>query len=311
MNIKKIGIAGAGTMGSSLAETFAKYNFTVFLYDLYPAALERAKAYIALNQETEVNEGIVSKEESAALQERIHYSTDMQGFHDADFVIEAVLEKLDIKHSFWSQVSRIVRPDALLATNTSGLSITKIAEAVEYPERFGGMHWINPPHIIPLVEVISGEKTKEETAKAIYDLASFVGKKPVLVKDAPGFALNRIQFAILRECLHIAKEGIASVEDIDNVMKYALGIRYACFGPFEVADFGGLDIFHNISSYLFKELATEDDSFHLLKENFEQGRLGVKSKAGFYDYADGKDVEKIKYRDEIYTKLSKLLFGEK
>lgn len=309
MELKRIGIAGAGTMGSSLAETFAKFGYDVFLYDIYPAALERAKNYITLNLETEVKEELQTKEQAEQLLHKITFSNDIQGFADVDFLIEAVLEKIDVKHAFWSEVSRIVRPDALLASNTSGLSITKIAEVIEHPERFAGMHWINPPHIIPLVEVISGAKTSEETAQSIYDISLKVGKKPVKIKDAPGFALNRIQFAILRECLHIVKEGIASVEDTDNVMKYGLGIRYACLGPFEVADLGGLDIFHNISSYLFADLATETDSFYLLKENFEKGNLGVKAKAGFYDYSDGKDQEKIRYRDEMYTKLSKLLYG--
>ena len=123
---------------------------------------------------------------------------------------------------------------------------------VERPERFAGMHWINPPHIIPLIEVIKGEKTSDETTAAVYALAEAVDKKPVIVKDAPGFALNRIQLAILRECLYIVEEGIATPEDVDRVMKYALGVRYACLGPFEVSDHGGLDIFYNIASYLFE-----------------------------------------------------------
>lgn len=310
MEIKKIGIAGAGTMGYSIAQTFAKFGYGVYLYDVFPEALERAKNYIKINQETEVNENIISKEESDALISRIDFGVDPQKFSDVDFLIEAIVEKLEIKHKFWHEVSRIVKEDALLVSNTSGLSITKIAEVVHNPERFAGMHWINPPHIIPLIEVISGEKTSQEAAQAVYDLSVAVDKKPVLIKDAPGFALNRIQFAILRECLHIVQEGIASVEDTDNVMKYGLGIRYACLGPFQVADFGGLDIFHNISSYLFADLATEKDSFFLLKENFENNKLGVKSGAGFYDYSDGKDVEAIRYRDEMYTKLAKVLFSE-
>lgn len=308
---KRIGIAGAGTMGSSLAGTFAKYGHEVYLFDIFPEALDRAKNYIRLGMETEVKEQLITAEESAQLQNRITYGTDMLGFETVDFLIEAILEKIDVKHNFWREASRIVRPDALLASNTSGLSITRIAEVIENPERFAGMHWINPPHIIPLVEVISGTKTSPETAQAIYDLSLEVGKKPVMVKDAPGFVLNRIQFAILRECLHIVEEGIASIEDTDNVMKHGLGIRYACLGPFEVADLGGLDIFHNISSYLFADLATEKDSFYLLKENFEKGNFGVKSKAGFYDYSEGKDQDKIRYRDEMYTKLSKLLYGPK
>jgi 3-hydroxybutyryl-CoA dehydrogenase len=308
--IKNIMIAGAGTMGSSMGETFAKYGYDVVLYDIFPQALEKAKNLIALNQQTEVSEGIVTQEESEKLLSRIQYSSDVSCFSNADFVVEAILEKLDIKHKFWEEVSSIVPKDAVLCSNTSGLSITKIAEVVKNPERFAGMHWINPPHIIPLIEVIKGEKTTEENAKAVYDLAIKVEKKPVIVKDAPGFVLNRIQFAIMRECLHIAEQGIASTEGIDDVMKYGLGLRYACLGPFQVADLGGLDIFHNISSYLFADLCNADNSFGLLKECFENNQFGVKNGAGFYDYSDGKDEEAIKYRDMIFTKLSKCLYDK-
>lgn len=306
--IKNITIAGAGTMGSSMGETFAKYGYNVILYDIFPQALEKAKNLISLNQQTEVSEGILTQEESENLLSKIQYSSDINCFAAADFVVEAILEKIDIKHKFWEEVSSIVPTDSVLCSNTSGLSITKIAEVVTNPERFAGMHWINPPHIIPLIEVIKGEKTTEESSKVVYDLAIKVGKKPVIVKDAPGFVLNRIQFAIMRECLHIAEEGIASTEGIDNVMKHGLGLRYACLGPFQVADLGGLDIFHNISSYLFADLSIADDSFGLLKECFENNQYGVKSGAGFYDYSNGKDEEAIKYRDTMFTKLSKCLY---
>lgn len=311
MKIRKIGVAGAGTMGSSLAETFAKFGYDVYLYDISENQLEKSKALINLNQETEVSHQQVTHEESETLKNRIQFGTSLEGFKDVDFLIEAILEKIEIKHSFWAEASKIVKPEAVLCSNTSGLSISKIAEVVEKPERFGGMHWINPPHIIPLVEVISGEYTSVEAAQTIYDLAVECEKKPVKVKDAPGFVLNRIQFAIMREALHIVEQGITDVEGVDDVMKYGLGLRYACLGPFEVADFGGLDIFRNISSYLFADLSTQDKEFGLLKEHFENNDLGVKSQKGFYDYSEGKDVEAIRYRDEMYTKLHQLLYSKK
>ncbi len=307
-DVKKIVIAGAGTMGSSMGETFAKYGYDVVLYDVFPAALEKAERLIHLNQETEVSEKIVTAEESAALLERISYTGEKDCFQTADFVVEAILEKLEIKHNFWGEVSKLVPRDALLASNTSGLSISRIAEVVEGPERFGGMHWINPPHLIPLIEVIQGEKTSDETAEAIRDMALAVEKKPVIVQDAPGFALNRIQLAVLRECLHIVEEGIAEPEAVDDVMKYGLGMRYACLGPFEVCDLGGLDIFYNIASYLFADLSDKKEPFGMLADRFEKGQYGVKNGAGFYDYSDGKDAEKIRYRDQMFTKLAKCLF---
>lgn len=306
--IKKVAIAGAGTMGASMAAIFARFGYDVILYDIFPAALEKAKNLIALNQKTEVSEGIVTQEESNALIARIQYTGDVQDFKPADFVVEAVLERMDVKHKFWEEASRIVDEDVVMASNTSGLSITKIAEVIHKPERFGGMHWINPPHIIPLIEVIQGEKTSDEAAGAIRDLALKVGRKPVIVKDAPGFALNRIQLAILRECLHIVDEGIASPEAVDDVMKYGLGLRYACLGPFEVCDLGGLDIFNNIASYLFADLCDKKEPFGMLADRAAKGEFGVKTGAGFYDYSGDKAEKKIQYRDEMFTKLAKCLY---
>lgn len=309
-DIKKIVIAGAGTMGSSMGETFAKYGYEVTLYDIYDEALDKAKNLILLNQDTEVQENIITKEESQSLLNRIHYTTDLSEFANADFVVEAILENLDVKHEFWAKVSTIVDEDVILCSNTSGLSISKIAEAVKNPDRFAGMHWINPPHIIPLIEIICGEKTNPTNAKVIEELALKVNKKPVIVNDAPGFVLNRIQFAIMRECLNIVEQGIASASAVDDVMKYGLGIRYACLGPFQVADLGGLDIFYNISSYLFADLCNEDKPFGLLKDAYLNGNYGVKNESGFYDYSEGKDDDLIRYRDKMFTKLSKTLYNE-
>lgn len=309
-DVKKIVIAGAGTMGASMAETFAKYGYEVSVYDIYPKALEKAKKLIHINQETEVSEGIITEEESQKLLKKLSFSESTKPFREADFVVEAILENIQVKHKFWQEVSSIVPKDAILASNTSGLSITEIQKAVVCPERFGGMHWVNPPHIIPLIEVIQGEKTSDKTVENIYQMAKAVGKEPVIVKDAPGFALNRIQLAILRECLHIVSSGIASKEDVDKVVKYGLGPRYACLGPLEVCDLGGLDIFYNIASYLYADLADDKEPSPLLAECFEKGNFGVKTGAGFYEYSNGRDEEVIRYRDEMYTKIAKCLFEE-
>ncbi len=307
-DIKKITIAGAGVMGASMAEIFAKFGYTVTVYDAFPQAMEKARNLIRINQETEVEEKNVSAEESAEILSRITYTLDKDCFADADFVIEAIVENLDIKQAFWEEISNIVSDDTLMASNTSGLSISRIADAVNRPERFGGMHWINPPHLIPLIEVIQGEETAEEAAEAIRDLALAVNKKPVIVKDAPGFVLNRIQLAILRESMHIVEEGIASPEAVDDVMKYGLGMRYACLGPFEVCDLGGLDTFYSIASYLFADLSDKKEPFGMLADRFEKHQYGVKNGAGFYDYSGGKDEEKIKYRDMMFNRLSKFLY---
>lgn len=307
--IRRVGIAGAGTMGASMAETFAKYGYEVILYDLFPEALKKSEQIISLNQQTEISTKLVSKAESEKLMQRIEFTPFLNDLKDVDFLIEAIIEDLKEKQKFWTEASVTVGEKIILASNTSGLSITKIAEAIKNPERFAGMHWVNPPHIIPLIEIVKGEKTQDRVIKEIYDLCQNIDKKPVIVKDAPGFVLNRIQLAILRECLYIADCGIASVEDIDKVMKYALGIRYACLGPFEVADHGGLDVFNSIAEYLFKDLCDEKQSFSLLKQAIENNNLGIKTGKGFYDYSDGKDKEAIIYRNKMYTKISQCIFS--
>jgi 3-hydroxybutyryl-CoA dehydrogenase len=306
--IRTVVVAGAGVMGASISEILAKFGYRVILYDLFPDALIKAKNLIDINQETEISENMVSKADSEALLGRIEFLSDVDCFRGADFVIEAILEDIDVKQRFWKAVSALVEADVILTSNTSGLRITTLARAVSDPGRFVGMHWINPPHIIPLIEVIKGEQTADETAEAVCNLARGLKKKPVIVKDAPGFVLNRIQMAILRECLFIQEKGIASIEEIDDVMKYGLGLRYACLGPFQVSDLGGLDIFNNIAEYLFADLSSARESFGLLKACVENKRLGVKNGAGFYDYSDGKDKELIQYRDLMYTKLGKLLY---
>ena len=297
-------------MGASLAQTFALFGYDVTVYDIFETALEKAKRLVDLNQETWLNQGIVTQDQSTLLKTRIKYTHDVNELKKSDFLIEAILENLDIKHKFWKEISSLVRPDTILCSNTSGLSITAIAEAVEYPERFAGMHWMNPPHIIPLIEVIQGKQTSDETIQLVYDLALHLNKKPVKVKDAPSFVLNRIQQAILREALYIVQEGITTVEGVDDVMKYALGFRYAAFGPFEICDLGGLDIHNNISKYTFPDLCDAKEPFGLIKDCVDHNNLGVKTGKGFYDYSNGRDAEVIRYRDTMFTKLAKTLFEE-
>lgn len=310
-DIKKVAIAGAGVMGSSMAQSFAQYGYEVMLYDLKNEFLDRSKNLIEINQKTSVEKEILTLKESEELINRISFTCEKADFEKADLVVEAIVENLDIKHKFWSEISEIVSEDAVLTTNTSGLSISKIAEAVKLPERFCGMHWINPPHIIPLIEVINGDKTEAKTSQLVYDISNHIGKKPIMInKDAAGFVLNRFQFAILREAMHIIEQGIASKEDIDNVFKYGLGLRYACLGPLEIADLGGLDTFYNISSYLFKDLSDSKEVSDILSNLAQNGDYGVKSGRGFYDYSNGRDKEVIKKRDEDFYKVSQCLFGK-
>lgn len=308
---KKIVIAGAGVMGASLAQVYALAGYTVVLYDVIEAGIEKGKHLVDLNQETLVNEGIITKEQSEDVYRKISYTMEKDDFRDCDLVLECIIERMDIKQSFWKEVSEMAREDILLATNTSGLSVTEMAKAVKNPERFMGQHWLNPPHLLPLCEIIKGDQTSDENIAKMRELVKELGKSPVVVKDIQGFLINRIQFAVLREALYIVESGAATFEDIDTVLKAGMGLRYSVLGPFGVADHGGLDTFDHINSYLNAELCDAKEGNAMLHKMVEEGKLGVKSGAGFYDYSGDKADAAIKARDKAYIELAKVLYFKK
>lgn len=279
--IQKITIAGAGTMGYSMAQIFAEYGYEVILWNHRRETLEKAKEKIA--------SGVVDK---------ITYSSEDSAFQGRDLIVECIKEDLDTKLDFYRQMSPKADEKTIIATNTSGLSINTLSEAVQQPERFLGMHWFNPPTLIPLIEIIKNDHTDSAVAQAIYDLSLAIDKKPAVVeKDVYGFAANRLQLAVLREACSMVKDGVISVEGIDSVMKYGIGFRWACLGPLETIDFGGIDTFYHISEYLVPDLEDSHDIPALIKEHFEAGEYGVKTGKGFYDYSNGKDAEATKERD--------------
>ena len=293
-DIRKIVIAGAGTMGYSMADRFASYGFEVVLWNHRQETLDRARELIS--------------EES---RDKISYTADDAALVDFDVLVENITENLDIKLDFYKKLSGLAPADALICTNTSGLSINKLAAAVSNPQRFLGMHWFNPPTLIPLIEIIRNDATSDEAAQAIYDLALAIGKKPALVqKDVPGFAANRLQLAVMREALALVKDGVVSAQDIDAVMKYGLGFRWAVLGPLETADFGGLDTFEHISSYLMPDLADGHEVPELLEEHYQQGELGVKAGHGFYDYPGDTAKEKTAERDRKLQAIYDALYAE-
>lgn len=311
MDINNIVIAGAGTMGSSMAQIYAKYFDKVTLYNHMEESLKKAETRIKENVDTLVKSGNMTEEQADKLLGSLSYTTSMDCFKNCDFVAENLTENVEIKDTFYKELSAVVSDSAIITTNTSGLSINRLAQAVKNPERFIGMHWFNPSHLVPLIEIIKGDVTTDEVAKEIYELSLKIDKKPVIVnKDVPGFAANRLQFAVLREALDLVKKGVVSAEGIDDVMKYGLGFRYACLGPLEVSDFGGLDTFYHISEYLMKDLCDDKEPPELLKEHFEAGEYGVKSAKGFYDYSDGRDKGATKDRDEKYLKVYHALYGD-
>ena len=296
-------IAGAGTMGASLAQIFAQAGIQVTLWNRSQAGLDRAAALIRSNQSALVSAGRLSADDSNALMERIVPTTEDACFPTASFLLESIAEDLTLKQDFFRRISTLVPVDCILTTNTSGLSISAIGSTVAEPGRFCGMHWINPPHLVPLVEVIQGTDTGDGTMDFVYALAQRLRKKPIRAKDLPGFIMNRLQLALLREALALVDSGAATAEDVDAAVKYGLGLRYACVGPFETMDLGGVDIFCRIANYLLADLDDRKDTPPLLQTLTEQGACGVKSGHGFYDYSGEKAAAALENRDQKFIRV--------
>ena len=302
--IKKIGVVGAGTMGAGVAEIFAGFGYTVILYNRSQEGMQRAvehlRSKVAVNPtpiETEV-------EVSGA---KIYTTHDLTALARADLISESIAENLEVKQGIFRELDEICDAKTLFTTNTSGLSISQIATAVSRPERFAGVHFFNPPEIVPAVEVIKGAETADATCEVLIDLLKLMKKQPILVqKDVPGFVASRIQFAVVREALHLVEEGIASPADVDAVMKHGLGLRWALLGPLEIADLGGLDIFNTVGSYVAKSLSNATDSPKVLQDLVAAGKLGAKTGSGFYDYPPGKASALIAERDEKLLEILRL-----
>ncbi len=248
-DIQRVAMIGAGTMGAGMGMCYAQAGYEVVLYDVKAEQLTWALERIHKSQAVFIQEGLISAEDAEAARGRITTTTGLaEALDGVQFVLEAAPEILDLKQELFREMEALCPADTILATNTSGLSITAIASACEHPERVGGQHWANPAEIVPLVEVIRGEKTSDETLDLIYRVTQKLGKEPVLVqKDVPGFASNRLQYAMLREALHLVAEGIVSAEDVDRTLKNGVGFRYPWLGPLETVDLGGLDIFHSVA----------------------------------------------------------------
>ncbi len=283
--IQHVVIAGAGLMGASIAQIFPMHGYTTTLYSCYVEDFQRASEIIDRCQRTLVENGVLTEAASEEIKRKLIYTTDITCFERADLVIEAIPEVMDIKASFYKGISDYLKDDCIVASNTSALSINELGKHLSHPERFCGTHWLNPPHIIPLVEVVPSDKTEEWIVDTLVRLFKDLDKEPVVLKkDIKGFLSNRLQFALLREAAYLVEEGVATPEDIDRTLRYGNGIRYACSGPFKIVDLGGAQVFNNVAKYLFPVLGDEKDSCKLLETMVANGHLGTSSGKGFYGY---------------------------
>ena len=278
----KIGIIGASTMGRGLIQHCANCGFDIIYNARSQKSIDDAYAYIAGQYDFMISKGWLAAEKKDGNLARIKGSTDLNDMKDVDYIIEAAAENMETKKDLFSRLDKICRPEVVLSTNTSSLSITEIASMTDRPDKVVGMHFFNPAPVMKLVEVIPGYNTSDATIKAAKDLSEKLLKTPIVVKEAPGFVVNRMLVPMINECVAVYAEGIASAEDIDRAMQ--LGANHP-MGPLALGDLVGLDIVLSIMEVLHKELGEDKYRPHpLLRKMVRAGKLGQKTGEGFYKY---------------------------
>jgi 3-hydroxybutyryl-CoA dehydrogenase len=307
--ISKITVVGAGTMGANIAGLFARTGCDVRVTDVDQGRLRNGMRILKNSQKGLVEAKILTQRKVDSALKRITWTADLKNACcNVHLLIEAVSEDLSLKKHMFSQFDKLCPKKAVLASNTSGLAISEISSVTKRPDLVAGMHFWNPPHIIPLVEVTKGRKTSDTTVQLLMDIARRIGKSPILVNhDIPGFVGNRLQFAVFREALHLLSEGVASAEDIDTAMTAGPGLRYGLQGPLRTADLGGLDIFQAISSYLFDELSAAKKPPALLSNLVQKKKLGAKTGHGFYRYTKAEVNRTVARRDKVLLEFLKVM----
>jgi len=292
--MKNISVIGSGTMGNGIAQTFALFNHKVVLYDINLESLKKANTTILNNLERMLKKGIVSDSEMKRTVENIHSTTDFESIINSDLVIEAVSEDFDIKKSIFKKLDEKCTEKTILASNTSSISITKLANSTKRKGKVIGMHFMNPVPIMKLVEIINSKYTTKDTTDRIIELSKKLNKIPLTVNDFPGFISNRILMPMINEAIEALDQGVATVKNIDGIMKLGMGHP---MGPLQLADLIGLDVCKSILEVMLEGL--NDSKYKpnkLLNELVSVGKLGVKSGEGFYDYSDTKKAEFVSKR---------------
>ena len=303
--MQNVAILGMGTMGPGIAATLARGGMTVRATDTSQEALAQASGLI------EGAFGVLdalqmpSKGDDTAI--TLHDTLE-ECVAGADLVVETIPENTELKLNLLAQLDELVASDCVLASDTSGIPITKLQEGNSHPGRVIGMHWSNPPHIIPIIEVVAGAETDPETVERMTTLISDINLIPILIKkDVPGFVENRVLYAIMRECVDLVEEGVIDTEALDQCVSWGIGYKLSVVGPMALLDMAGLDIYQAVSSYLNKELSTRADVSPIITEKTAEGRLGIKSGGGIFDYTPEKILELRKTRAQKLIAARKAL----
>ena len=305
-----VAVLGCGTMGVGIAQVFAAAGFPVRVWARSDASAARASGALARNVAFMAEAGLL--EDPEGVQGRISFTRELaEALEGSAVVIEAITEDLAAKQELFCRVSEVCEAEALLGTNTSGLSVTAIALDARGPEQVVATHFWNPAHLIPLVEVGLGEQTDERVAQRAVELMWEIGKVPVVVrKEVPGFIGTRLQQAVVREAISLLEQGVATAEDIDTVVKTSFGIRFPVIGPLETTDLGGLDVIHAIHEYLLPDLCNSTTPSPLMSGLVAEGRLGVKTGAGFYEWTAERAAAVARARDEELIRRLRLMRGK-
>ena len=309
VRIKRVAVIGAGTMGHGIAQLFASAGLQVALTDSDAQVLGQAIRRIQTNIETDLEGDPAKLDAAATVCERITPIPDLDSaVSGTDFIVEAVVENLEIKHKVFDQLETHCPAHAIIASTTSSYCVRDLASALRHPERFLVTHFWNPPYIIPVVEVMPGDHTSAEALGTTIALLKAAGKVPALVKrDVPGFVGNRLQHALRREAISIVAQGIASPEDVDLIARLSFGLRLPVTGPLETVDLGGLDLTEAIQTYLLPELDRSTEPMQLVRDKIERGELGAKAGKGFYDWPPGRAATVIRRRDEALLEMVRCL----
>ena len=312
-SIRDVAVLGLGTMGHGIAQTFAAAGYQVRCYDDYAPARASLHQRIRSNLQAFVKAGLFDESNIEPTLARVQAcDTEAAAVSNVSFITEAVKEDLSAKLELFERLESLITPEAILASNSSTFPISQSGAKLRLPGRAIVTHWFNPPHIVPLVEVVPSPETSEATTKTTFELMQNIGKQPLLLKkELPGFLVNRIQVAIMREVWDLLDQDVASPADSDAAVRASVGFRLAALGPLEVHDFGGLDIQTTVYKNLVPEISSDTQSVPAVVRNLvEQGHLGPKTGRGFHDYSPARLAERQTRRDALFLSLLKLLYPD-